>query len=145
MFTVDLTFEDAYGRRTKRSYHHTGTLIATVLTDLTTMYARYDDIGDGAIICADIRQRDESSAVAAVAGANVDENASVQVTGGDGYKYDHNIPMPNAGILLTNGDVDIADTNLALWIDQFASGSNWRINLRNPTDIVEVNGGQLDK
>lgn len=144
-FDVTFNFTDVFNRRTQRTYHNTQALLATVLTDLTTIAELIDAVSLGGLENVIITQRSAAEASAAEAGSNVDENCSVQVLGGDGYRYDFNLPMPDPSILNSDGTLDTGNAAVVALFGAFASGDSWRINLRNPTDIASVIGGVLDK
>ena len=145
-FDVTFNFVDAYNRKTTRTWHNLQALLANALLNVTTLADLYDTIGFGGLESVLLTQRSIADASAPTALASIDENVSVQVVGGDGYRYDFNLPMPNkAGIILADGSLNTADSDVTDFFDQFASGANWRINLRNPTDIATLVGGVLDK
>lgn len=145
-FDVTFNFVDAFNRKTTRTWNNTNALIASVLTDVTAFVALYDAIGQGGVQSVLITQRSTADAIPAEGTTSVDENVSCQVIGGDGFQYDFNLPMPLKGtIILSDGSLDTSEAGVIAFFDEFLVGDNWRINLRNPTDIVTLVGGQLDK
>ncbi len=144
-FKCTFRFVDGYGRRTTRSYTNTNVLIATVLTELATFAAALDVIVEGGLESVHISQDDTSEAFAAAATSNKDENMSCQVLAGDGYNYDFDLPMPAAAIINADGSLDTTHGSVITFFALFLTGATWRINVRAPTDIVTILGGQLDK
>lgn len=144
-FTVKLNFMDEYGRKTSRSFGNTSALIADVLTDLATLAPLFEAVIQGGMLGATISIADKSDAFVATSPSNIDENASLQVVGGDGYNYDFDLPMPIAALRLAGGSIDTANAALVSLMAQWAVGAKWRVNLRSPTDIVSVTKGTLDK
>ena len=144
-FNVRFNFTDLKNGDTSRTWVNTGATVAAVLLDVTTLVALYAAIGLGGLDSVLISQRSTADAFAPETGANVDDNASVQVLGGDGYKYDFDLPMPEADIIQADRSVLTTDAAVIAFFAAFASGSTWRINLRNPTDVATVIGGTLDK
>lgn len=138
-------FIDGFNRQTQRSWWSTSTLLVDALTDIAALASAINALSDGGLDGVVITNVDTSEDFAAVAGSNVDDNASIQVLGGDGYKYDFNLPMPITALFNADGTVDTSNAALATLMGLFATGDNWRINLRNPTDIDSVVGGTLDK
>jgi hypothetical protein len=144
-FNVTFNFTDEFNRKTQRTWHNTQALIATVLTDLTTIAALIDVVSLAGLDGVVISQVSDAENSAAEAGSNVDANLSVQVEGADGYRYDFNLPCPDPGVLNADGTLDTADAGIVALFGAFAGGDSWRINLRNPTAIASVIGGELDK
>lgn len=144
-FDVTFNFSDEFNRVTQRTWHNTEALIADVLTDVTAIAALLDAVSLAGLKNVIISQRSAAEASAAEAGSNVDANASIQVEGADGYKYDFDLPCPDPSILNTDGTLDTSDAGVVALFAVFGAGDAWRINLRNPTAIATVVGGILDK
>lgn len=144
-FNVRFNFTDEKNGKTSRTYHNTNALIADVLTDVTTMAALIDVVSLGGLSDVVITQKSAAEASAAEANSNIDDNASVQVNGADGYVYDFDLPMPPPGIILSDRRLDVTDAGVIALFAAFGAGDNWRINLRVPTAISSVIGGVLDK
>jgi len=145
MLRVLFSWTDGYGRIRQQTLTTTETTIAGALTEIALFVAKWDAISDGGLTQVSISQRDTSDAFAAVAGSNVDVNASLQVQGADGFKYDLNVPMINDTFVTGGGAIIIGDAAVVAFTDQFLVAGKWRMNNRFPTDITSVISGQLDK
>lgn len=143
----EVTFHWIDGLKGKRftRLHNTNALIADVLLDITTIAALYDAVMLGGLKKVTISQHSTAEASAPEAGANADENASIQVNGADGYVYDFDLPMPDLAVINTDRSVDVTNAGIIALFAAFGAGDVWRINLRNPTAIASVIGGTLDK
>lgn len=143
-FDVRFNFMDSRGRKTSRSFHNTNALVADVITQIAVLLPLWEAITDLAFLYATIMSKDEASAFDGEAVSNVDENTSCTVICEDGKQYDVNLPdMPDA--LHPGESLDMTDVDVANFFAEFAVGKTWRLNLNNPTDIVTLVSGQLDK
>jgi len=141
---VKFNFIDSRGRTISRTLWNTGTTIAAVLADVATLAPLWDAITDLQFLEVVLTNRDVGDAFAGAAISSIDENTSVKVRGGDGWVYDFNLPdVPDA--LHPGESLDVTDAAVVAFFDEFDSGDNWRINLRNPTDITDLISGKLDK
>ena len=144
-FNVQFKMVDEFGRKTTRTWGCTEATVALVLTALAVIAPLLDAITQGGLTGVNISTKDESDAFAFSSPSNVDENASITVIGGDTFNYDFDLPMPIASLRLSGGKIDVDDAAVVSFFAQFLTGGKWRINLRNPTDIVTVVEGKLDK
>lgn len=145
MLPVQFRWLDAYGRVRRQTLTTTATTIALALTEVASFVPLFDAISDGGLQSISINNQDESDAYVAAAGSNIDVNASLQVQGADGYKYDLNVPMIQAALVIGGGAIDISDAGLVAFTNQFLAGGTWRMNNRTPTAITSVIKGILDK
>lgn len=143
-FQCTFTFIDEFDRKTRRTWGNDQALIATVLTDIAAIVPLYQATGQGGVAGVTITQKDTSEDVAAETPSNVDENASIQVLGADGFAYDFNLPMPDADIRDAGGVIDVADADVVAFIAEFQGAKHWTINERNPTQIASIVKGVLD-
>lgn len=144
MFNVRFNFRDSRGRNTSRTIHNTNTLIADVITDVGVLALAWNPLTDLQLVDVTITTTDASGAFAGAAVSNIDENVSVRAQGGDGRVYDFDLPdMPDAK--MPTDTLDITDVDVTTFFAEFAAGNNWRVNLNNPTDIVSLINGRLDK
>lgn len=144
-FEVTFDFTDQWNRKTTRRWYNNQALVATVLTDIAALAPLYDAVGLGGISGVVITQKSTATTLAAGGASNIDANASIKVIAGDGYKYDFDLPMPSSTILNNDGTIITDDTDLVAFFNEFATAGHWRINLRNPTDVVTIDGGSVDK
>lgn len=143
-FRVRFNLMDSRGRRTSRTYHNNQPLIATVLTDITTLSGLWDTITDLALMDVVITQANSDDAFAGAAVSNIDENTSVKALGADNRVYDVDLPdMPDAKHPIAA--LDVTDADVVAWFDEFGVANNWRVNLSNPTAITLLISGLLDK
>lgn len=144
MARVQFNFRDTRGRLTSRSVVHTSNVIATILADIATLAPLWDTITDLGLENVTISLTDDADAFASAGVSNVDENVSVKVLAADGFKYDFDLPdMPDAFTPVEL--LDVTNPDVVAFFDQFGPASPWRINLRNPTAIVSLISGRLDK
>lgn len=137
-------FQDSHGRLRSRKLFNTQVAVADVITDIGTLAGLWNPLTDLGLVSVNIAFVDLSAAFALVANSNVDVNASVQVQGGDGYRYDFDLPgIPDS--LVSGGALNTADTGVVDFFAEFATGDTWRINTRNPTFISQVLSGTLDR
>ncbi len=142
---VQFRWLDTYGRVKRQTLTTTATTIATALTDVAAFVPLFDAISDGGLQSVSVNTQNEDEAFAAAAGSNVDVNASLQVQGADGYKYDLNVPMIQAAMVIGGGAINISDAAMVAFTNQFLVGGAWRMNNRVPTAIISVIKGILDK
>lgn len=143
-FRVRFNFRDSRARTTSRTVINNQALIATVLTDIGVLAALWDTITELELVDAVITQVDASEAFAGAAVSNVDENTSVKVQGADNRLYDFDLPdLPDAKHPIAA--LDITDTDVVAFFDEFAVANSWRVNLNNPTDVTAIISGMLDK
>lgn len=142
---VQFRWLDSYGRVRRQTLTTTATTIAAALTDVAAFVPLFDAISDGGLQSISVNSQDEGDAYAAEAGSNIDVNASLQVQGADGYKYDLNVPMIQAALVVGGGAINISDAALVAFTNQFLVGGAWRMNNRTPTAIISVIKGILDK
>lgn len=144
---LSVTFKwlDAYGRETRQTLTTTSTTIADALTDVTAFVALQAAVSDAGLTNVSISEVDNSDAYAAVAGANIDVNASLQVQGADGFKYDLDMHIIKDTKVTGGGAVILSDLDVLAWTNQFLAGGKWRVNNRFPSAITAVLKGQLDK
>lgn len=143
-FDVRFNFLDSRGRSTSRSFHNTNALVADVVTQIGVLLALWNVVTDLQFLYATIMNKDAASAFAGAAVSNVDENTSCKVIAGDGKVYDVNLPdVPDAKH--PGESLDMTDVDVANFFAEFAVGKTWRLNLNNPTEIVTLVSGQLDK
>ena len=141
---VKFNFIDSRGRTISRTLWNTETTLAAVLTETAILAPLWAALTDLELTDIVITNRDTSDAFAGAAISSRDENTSVKVTGGDTYVYDFNLPdMPDA--FHPGESLDVTDAAVVAFFDEFDSAETWRINLRNPTDIVNLISGKLDK
>ncbi len=136
---------DGYSRLRRQTLTTTSTTIAAALTDVTAFVALWDAVSNGGLQQVSISTRDNADAFAAVAGSNIDVNASLRVQGADGFKYDLDLPMIIDSLVNSGGSIIIGDAALVAWTNQFLVGGKWRVNNRFPTEITSVISGELDK
>lgn len=144
-FDVKFRFIDEKNGFKDKTYHNTSALLADVLTDITALAALFDAVMLAGLEYVVISQRSAAEANAPEAGSNVDANASVQVLGADGYKYDFDLLTPNPALINSDRTLDTTDAAVIALFAAFGAGDSWRINLRHPTSIASVIGGTLDK
>lgn len=142
---VTFSWLDAQGRNRRQTLTTTSTTIADALTDVAAFVALQTPVSDGGLTEVTISTKDNGDAYAAVAGSNVDVNASFQVQGNDGFKYDLDLPMIKDTMLAGGGNVDLTDLAIIAWYGQFETGGKWRVNNRFPTFITSVIKATLDK
>lgn len=144
-FDVRFEFIDIAETVTTRTYVNNQALVADVLTQAAVLAPLFETVMMGGLNKIVLTLIDTSDAYAAGADSNVDKNASIKVTGGDGFGYDFDLPMINQDLVLPGRAIITADANIVALFAEFASGKTWRINRRNPTDIAAVIDGKLDK
>jgi hypothetical protein len=144
MSNVRFNFRDSRGRATSRTFAHTSDVIATVLTDVGTLAGLWDTLTDLQLENVTVSLTDDGDAFAGAGVSNVDENVSVKARGADGRVYDVDLPdMPDSYTPIEL--IDITDPDVAAFFDEFGPASPWRVNLNNPTAIVQLISGKLDK
>lgn len=144
MASVKFTFRDSRGRAISRTLAHEGTVVADILSDAGTLAGLWNPLTDLAFESVVVSFVDPSGAFAGAAVSNRDEGVSVQVQGGDGRKYDFDLPdMPDAK--MPTELLDVTDIDVVAFFDQFNTPNPWRINLNNPTPITALIKGVLDK
>lgn len=144
MLGVKFAWLDSHGRNRRQTLTTTEATIAGALVEVTAFVALFDAISDGGLTNISISTTDNSDAFVAGAGSNVDVNASLQVQGADGFKYDLNVPMI-ADAFVAGGSVVITDLAVVAFTNQFLAAGKWRMNNRFPTAITAVLSGTLDK
>ncbi len=144
-FDVRFEFFDEKETVTTRTYVNTSATVAAVLTQAAVIAPLFNTVIMGGLNKIVLTQIDVSDAFVALADSNVDKNASIKVTGGDGFGYDFDLPMIKSALVLAGRAIDTADAGIVALFAEFASGKTWRINRRNPTDIADVIDGTLDK
>ncbi len=144
-FNVRFEFVDDHGRKTHRTWNNSNALIADVLTQIGVIAPLFNAVIEGGLSKLTISQNSVAAAFAADATANVDDNASMKVIGGDGFAYDFDLPMINPGLVLAGGAINTSDAGIIALFSEFDVAKTWHINLRNPTDIVSLLSGELDK
>jgi len=143
-FDVRFNFLDSRGRSTSRSFHNTNALVADVVTQIGVLMTLWDAITDLQFLYATIMNKDTAAAFAGAAISNVDENTSCKVIAGDGKVYDVNLcDVPDS--FHPGESLDMTDLAVSNFFAEFAVGKTWRLNLNNPTEIVTLVSGQLDK
>jgi len=143
---VKFNFLDSHGRSTSRSFHNVEALVADIIADVGELAALWAPLTDLQLVNAIMTFSTTTGAFAGAVGSNMDDNVSVQVLAGDGFKYDVDLPaVPDAKI--SGGVVALTDQDLIDFIAEFAGGAGnaWRVNLRNPTTIASVIKATLDK
>lgn len=144
-FQVTFAFNDGMLRKTTRRYVNTEALLSDVLVDIVAFAPLYDTIAQGGIKQVTISQISAATTLVPDPGSNVDDNASIGVLGGNGFEYDFDLPMPALPITMPGGGINLLDTDLLAFFAIFNAGGPWRINTRNPTDIVSLTKGSVDK
>lgn len=144
-FNVKFNLEDEFGRKTSRTWKNTSATIADCLADVAVIGPLLDAVIQGGMTGVNISTADDATTFVATSPSNIDENASIKVRGADSREYDFDLPMPIAAVRLAGGAIDVANVNLVAFFDQFLAAAKWRVNLFNPTDIVQVISGTLDK
>lgn len=144
-FDVRFEFFDIAETVTTRTYVNTNALVADVLTQAAVLAPLFDTVIMGGLNKVILTQIDTSDAFVALADSNVDKNASIKVTGGDGFNYPFDLPMIKQALVLPGRAIDTADAGIVALFAEFAVGKTWRINRRFPTDIVTVVDGELDR
>lgn len=145
MLAVQFAWLDGFGRIKRQTLTTTAATIALALTEVATFIALFTPTSDAGLVQVSISTKDNTDAYAAVAGSNVDVNASLQVVGADGFNYDLNIPMIKDAFVTGGGAIVISDAVIVAHTDQFLVAGDWRVNNRFPTAITSVSSGQLDK
>ncbi len=143
-FDVRFEFSDEKGRVTTRTYHNDLATIALVTAQMAVLAPLFDAAIMGGLNKIVLTQVDTSDTFVALADSNVDKNATLQVTGGDGRGYPFNLPMIKSAHVLPGGAIDVAAVAITNIIDEFDVAKSWHINLNNPTDITSLDGGTLD-
>lgn len=145
MPTVRFNLVDEFGRKTTRTWFNDEPLVAAVLSDVAIFAPLLDAVTQGGLTGIVITFSDAADAFVATSPSNIDENASLQVAAGDARNYDFDLPMPIAALRLGGGVIDVSNAALISFIGQFLLADAWRININNPTDIVSLTSGTLDK
>jgi hypothetical protein len=132
----------------RKKFWNTNTDLATVLADVAVMAPLLQAIVQGGLQDVTISTEDSSDAFAVSAEeSNIDEGMTLSVLGGDGFNYPLKVPMPRSDLRLPGRAIALNDADLVAFLAKFdgGAGNDWRINLRNPTTVVSVNSGKLDK
>lgn len=145
MLKVQFNWVDDYGRVRRQTLTTTDATIAAALASVTAFVALWDAVSNGGLNAVKISTSDSSDAFVAAADANIDVNASLQVQGADGFKYDLDVPMIIPSLVTGGGAIIIGDVALVAFTDQFLVAGKWRMNNRFPTEITAVLSGKLDK
>lgn len=144
-FNVRFEFVDDHGRKTFRTWVNSNALIADVITQVGVLAPLLNAVIEGGLVKVSMTQTNVADAFAAGATASIDDNASIRVLAGDGFNYDFDLPMINPALVLAGGAINTDDAGIIALFAEFALAKTWHINLRNPTDIVAVMSGTLDK
>lgn len=144
MLAVKFTFTDANGRSTARTWTTTSATLADAIVDVGVMAGLIDAISDCGLSGVVITQKDEAANFTPVAASNLDVGATFNVTADDGFKYNIKLPIPVAAIQIGGGAISLVDLGVVAFLDQFLLAGKWRVNNRNPQDVVLVNTGTLD-
>lgn len=145
MANVRFNLVDEFGRATTRTWFNDEPLLADILADVVILAPLLDAVIQGGLTSIVISIPSSATTFVSTSPSNIDENASLKVTGGDARNYDFDLPMPVAALRLGGGAIDTSNAALISFIDQFLLADAWRINLNNPTDIATLNSGTLDK
>lgn len=145
MANVRFNLVDEFGRATSRTWSNDEPLLADVLADVAVIAPLLDAVIEGGLTGVVITIPSTASIFSSSSPSNIDENASLKVVGGDDRNYDFDLPMPIAALRLGGGAIDVANAALVSFMNSFLVGDAWRVNLNNPTDIVSVTSGTLDK
>lgn len=147
-FNVTFQMYDELNRETSKTWFNTNALIADVLTDVAALSPLLQAIIQGGLSGVVITQASTSGAFSTSAEeSNIDEGMRIAVRGGDANRYSVSVPMPRNDLRQVGGSINVADPDVVAFFDEFdgLAGNNWRINLRNPTNIATVLSGTLDK
>ncbi len=144
-FDVRFEFFDIAETVTTRTYGNTSATVAAVLTQAAVIAPLFDAVIMGGLNKIVLTNIDTSDAFVALADSNVDKNASIKVQGDNLRNYDFDLPMIKQALVLPGRAIDTADAGLVALFAEFAVGKTWRIDRFNPTGILKVIDGTLDK
>jgi len=144
-FFVRFEFVDDKKTVTTRTYINTNTTVAAVLTQVAVLAPLFDTVIMGGLNKVVLTQVDTGDSFVALTDSNVDKNASIQVKGDNLRFYDFDLPMIKSALVLPGRAILTGDAGIVALFAEFAVGKTWRIDLRNPTGVLEVVDGTLDK
>jgi hypothetical protein len=132
MTKVVISMVDGQGRKTSKEFDNTGTVAATIATDVTAFIADWIAISGLGTVAFNISF--ETQAVNASEGptANKDEAARLQLLMTDGSQYNLRIPAPKktTGVFnyITGGVVDTSNADLLAMLAHFEAAGTMRLN-----------------
>ena len=133
--------EDAYGRKTRKSYQIEEIDLAAAQAVLDTQAIALADISEAEILwlsLSDVTVYADSVTV----GANIDEGATVQVRKADNQLATVKIPAPVNSIFNADSTLDLTNALVIAYFAQFLTGE---IRVSDGELATQVVRGKLDK
>lgn len=140
-YRQSLSFKDAYGRATSRSYIITAVdFIAGKVIAAANLVA-VQNLCNGGVVKEEFT---ETTIIAGVpgAGSNVDVGATFQFLLGGTKQASINFPMIIASVVDPDATIDLLDPAVAAWLLQYTNGD---ILVSDGETVVSTKSGTLDK
>lgn len=141
-FSVSFLMQDSYGRTCNKSYDLRGSDYAAATANVTAMLPDIEGV-TGARVISTVLQEKIVRTDAATAGSNRDAGITLTVLNNLGEKSTIKMVCPEDGYLNPDGTVDITNSEIVAFYENFTSGGNCYVD-RN-LNATELLGGTLDK
>ena len=140
-FNVTLSLVDDYGRTTSKRYSVTDALAADALTSVGALITDLLALSDIGTQKHEITLR-TVAANSPQSGANKDVGMTLHCVLDNAKVYPLKVPCPKAAVINADGTIDIEDSKVTDFVDNFLTGGKFRISEGNY--ITEILYGELD-
>lgn len=146
MYTVQITYVDAYGRTGKKSIEVLGATLNEVKDNAMALVGAFENITDGGVQSARITVPLNVAQGTPGAGCNRDEGITFAclLAGGEGKRGSIKIPAPKTSYLDAYGNVDLAAAEVAAFLDMF-TGAIIIATISDGDYVSLVTKGTLDR
>lgn len=123
-----VTLRDDYNRLTRKKYETETDLLATAQANVGALLTAFALISDLGVESVTYSFKDTGDASAPVAGSNVDVGATVQGRVASGEIVALKIPGIKAAKVGANGSIDLADVDIAAYLDAFEPAGTFTVS-----------------
>jgi hypothetical protein len=140
---AQLVFQDSRKRRKVKRIETKTNVLATAITDIAALALELAVITDLELIAVNYTSKDTSAAFSGESDSNVDVGATFRVRLADGGAAAHKIPGFPMSKVGSNGDIDVADADVAAYFDLFKAAGPFYLS--DGESLTEVLKGTLDE
>jgi len=137
-----VTLIDSFNTLTTKTYECEATVLATAQTDIAALIPTLEAITDLGVVSVSYVMKDLTEASAAAASSSVDTGATFRMRLDNGKVAAHKVPGFDLAKVQSDRNIDIADSDVEAYFDNFKTAGAFTVNEGNVMDLLL--SGKLD-
>jgi hypothetical protein len=142
-FKCTLVLKDDMNRTVRKTLETTEALLADAQTAVEAYLVDLAVVSDLGVVSATYTEKDATVATSPAEDSNVDIGATFKVRLPDGNLAPHKIPGFSQGFAGSGGSIDVEQSEIQAYFDNFLTGASLRLS--DGEYIVDVEVGEMDK